>query len=620
MGGRSLSMKYDLLHRPVRKTYTDANNTPEVTYDVLANLTRVKQYGSGDSVVSSREFEYNSLKQLRKAVNPEKGVTRYRYDLAGNLTETKEPDLVSTAYAYDALNRLTGKSYSIPANTAATTPNAKWCYDGLTYDAGTGNCGGAVVTASQGKLTSTGNAVSKTVLVHDAGGRVAESYQHTPATVAQAQAYRFGYSYYLDDTLAAVTYPGSGRTITTCPDGLGRVVWVSGVKTAADCEQAAAVSHTDAYASGITYGAHGAMSGLRLGNGLYESTTYNTRQQPSVLGLGTVAQGVDLWGWGLGYGTQNNGNIESATLTLPGNQTAQMRHGYDGANRLTMAIENMSGTVLPATCAGSTGLRCQQYGYDLAGNRTLLSQLNALPGGAVPSGFDAANNQVTGTNWVYDGRGNLKQMPRMSLVDKMLYDGENRLRVACPDVLLGATCPDSGALTGTAVRYGYDAEGRRVTKETASGTVSYIYDAGGRLMGETGAAGAAGRRYVTVDQLGSTRVVTDGGGAVVERRDYLPFGDELLFGAGDPRHGVVGYGVDQTGRQKFTGKERDAETGLDFFGARYYLGLKGASHHRMNGRGHRRPVHRGSGRSAGPIALRRHQRPANAQQVRLCWQ
>ena len=32
MSGRSVAMKYDLLHRLARKTYTDASNTPEVTY------------------------------------------------------------------------------------------------------------------------------------------------------------------------------------------------------------------------------------------------------------------------------------------------------------------------------------------------------------------------------------------------------------------------------------------------------------------------------------------------------------------------------------------------------------------------------------------------------------
>jgi RHS repeat-associated protein len=40
------------------------------------------------------------------------------------------------------------------------------------------------------------------------------------------------------------------------------------------------------------------------------------------------------------------------------------------------------------------------------------------------------------------------------------------------------------------------------------------------------------------------------------------------------RSAALGYGEDST-RQKFTGKERDSETGLDYFGERYYASTQG---------------------------------------------
>jgi RHS repeat-associated protein len=52
-----------------------------------------------------------------------------------------------------------------------------------------------------------------------------------------------------------------------------------------------------------------------------------------------------------------------------------------------------------------------------------------------------------------------------------------------------------------------------------------------------------------------------------------PFGEELFAGIGI-RSAALGYGGDST-RQKFTGKERDDETGLDFFGARYFASVQG---------------------------------------------
>ena len=46
--------------------------------------------------------------------------------------------------------------------------------------------------------------------------------------------------------------------------------------------------------------------------------------------------------------------------------------------------------------------------------------------------------------------------------------------------------------------------------------------------------------------------------------------DEILFRAPIARSGIACYSGETGRRQKFTGKERDAESRLDYFGARYY--------------------------------------------------
>jgi len=53
----------------------------------------------------------------------------------------------------------------------------------------------------------------------------------------------------------------------------------------------------------------------------------------------------------------------------------------------------------------------------------------------------------------------------------------------------------------------------------------------------------------------------------------LPFGEDIPA-AYSNRSGTVGFGIDSI-RQKFTAKERDLETGLDYFGARYYGSTQG---------------------------------------------
>ncbi|HOU99351.1 MAG TPA: RHS repeat-associated core domain-containing protein [Bacteroidales bacterium] len=62
------------------------------------------------------------------------------------------------------------------------------------------------------------------------------------------------------------------------------------------------------------------------------------------------------------------------------------------------------------------------------------------------------------------------------------------------------------------------------------------------------------------DHLGSTGFVTDAEAKPVQHLQYLPFGE--LF--------VSQVAGNFDSRYKFTGKERDEETGYDYFGARYY--------------------------------------------------
>lgn len=82
-------------------------------------------------------------------------------------------------------------------------------------------------------------------------------------------------------------------------------------------------------------------------------------------------------------------------------------------------------------------------------------------------------------------------------------------------------------------------------------------------------------RWIVADQLGTPRMIFNQSGSLVgaSRHDYLPFGEELTGQIGG-RTTQQGYTGDST-RQKFTQKERDVETGLDYFGARYYASMQG---------------------------------------------
>ncbi len=120
---------------------------------------------------------------------------------------------------------------------------------------------------------------------------------------------------------------------------------------------------------------------------------------------------------------------------------------------------------------------------------------------------------------------------------------------------------------------------------TPAGTVTYVYDAAGQLTAEYSNIPEpdAGTQYLTQDHLGSTRLVTNASGAQsfpnctvdsLNQWDYFPFGGQIpnqyAYGNRDLQCNST-----TSGTLKFTGKERDAETGLDYFEARYYSSAQG---------------------------------------------
>jgi RHS repeat-associated protein len=84
-----------------------------------------------------------------------------------------------------------------------------------------------------------------------------------------------------------------------------------------------------------------------------------------------------------------------------------------------------------------------------------------------------------------------------------------------------------------------------------------------------------GVQWLITDQLGTPRMILDETGSLanVRRHDYLPFGEEVsTLGLRTP---ALGFSAADGIRQQFTEKERDLETGLDYFGARYFSSPQG---------------------------------------------
>jgi RHS repeat-associated protein len=175
----------------------------------------------------------------------------------------------------------------------------------------------------------------------------------------------------------------------------------------------------------------------------------------------------------------------------------------------------------------------------------------------------------------------------------------NQLNGFCNDaagnLVLNSPCPtgtftpaysydDENRLSSTAgITYGYDADGARVVK--SSGTL-YWPGLGGQVLTEANFSGLVEEEYVYFngqriarldnplpivavhyyfsDHLGSASVITDQSGYIQEQYYYYPYGGQLVTSTGS-----------DSNRYKFTGKERDTESNLDMFGARYYASTMG---------------------------------------------
>jgi RHS repeat-associated protein len=185
--------------------------------------------------------------------------------------------------------------------------------------------------------------------------------------------------------------------------------------------------------------------------------------------------------------------------------------------------------------------------------------------------YDANGNQ---TGWTHDQNGTRRQV---------VWDEENRIQSVFEN--------------GHEITFKYDAAGQRVIKRGTHGETAYVnqffvirngavatkqvYAGSSRLVskvvkqekagidGQNGngkpkgsAKGVLEKQvyFYHPDHLGSTSYVTDAKGDVYQHVEYFPFGESWVEQVRNAQQ--VAFG--------FTGKELDAETGLYYFGARYY--------------------------------------------------
>jgi len=530
-------------------------NETDYQYDLLDNLLRVDQKGNDSNSANwrTRTFVYNSLSQLSSATNPEtgpaagSGTITYTYDSDGNVLTKTDGRGVTITYTYDPLHRRTKKSFS--DSTATVT----YAYDGTAPTA----CSPTLSNSFHiGRRTAMCDAGGWEAWNYDSLGRVLTDRRNTSSVTKDAI-----YTYNLDGSTATITYP-SGRTIA--------YTYNAASLTTAVKDLASGIN----YATGALYAPQGELSSLQNGAGFYTTALFNKRLQPCWIFVDTVASGSPTtctqtgvgtagvldFQYDFGLGSADNGNVNHVTnRRSPGRS---ITYQYDELNRIHDAVTDAtSGQFCWGQLFGTQSGSTFTSGYDPWGNLKTITPDPNRPGCTVnvlALTINAFNKDVD-SGFSYDNVGNLTAQPGQTYT----YDAEGHLK------------------TAAGITYTYDGDGKRVQK--SNGKLYWYGMGGGDPLDETDSAGNTnnssfneyvflrGKRvarrdfsnnvfYYFGDHLGTSRVIVQAGQASpCYDADYYPFGGEAVIATNTcPQN------------YKFTGKERDTESGLDEFGARYY--------------------------------------------------
>jgi RHS repeat-associated protein len=361
------------------------------------------------------------------------------------------------------------------------------------------------------------------------------------------------YDYNFDGSLYKLHYPSQAIiTYTPWNNGSNAVSWPSDAKDAGNAIN---------YATGAAYNAAGTLTGFVSGNtggfaGITNTFTFNKRLQPVLMSASSPSQTVFAIGYDFHLGAGDNGNAYSIANNR--DHTRDQTFTYDQLNRLISAQNAGTDCNQKPLNPNQTKFWGNSYTYDAWGNLLSKSVTKCTAENlSVPVGNE---NRLQG-GYTYDAAGNMTWDPTDGVTST--YDQENRIATATKNGVTttytyddgGNRAKKSNGTTGTI--YWYMAPGIVAESDLVGNLTSeYLFFAAERVARKDYPSNAVS--YYFSDHLKTASVVTDSVGNIKSESDYYPWGGELQFVNSDSNH------------YKFTGKERDVETGLDYFGARYY--------------------------------------------------
>jgi RHS repeat-associated protein len=576
-------------------TSQSATMETDYTYDPVGDLLTVTQWGGVKNTPGgrNRSFTYDGTSRLLTATNPENGTTTYTYsndlsscsgDAAAPCTRTDARG-VKTTYSYDNMNRLNWKRYN-----DGVTITAGFGYDG--NDA-TGNPISPAVTNAKGRLSQLSMLAAQAItnISYDPMGRVSQKVSCVPGDCNY-------------DLKVNATYDFAGNVLTLTDISPAKTITLTQTYDAANHLKAISASPTvnsistlfkADLTSPVSYGPAGlqyAQLGVNTSGAATFTMTrsYDNRLRRMYEGYKNSG-GTSLYSYCVpgtantncttgGPGFEANGNLAKVIDSVTGTWT----YNYDTLNRVT------SSSVSGGPDNGQIGC----WAYDAFGNRT-SEAMSTTACTSNPPKLSWATYTTSNTNRMDSTSVNSNQINGYDAAGDVtndglyqyLYDGEGRV------------CAAKNTLAGTMTQYIYDSAGNRVGKGTITTfscvkstngytpTASYMIGLNGEQAIETnGSTGwvhtnvyANGALLATYkdattnlyfafnDWLGTKR----GQGEILSASTCVNTYFSLPYGN---TPSTIGSCPDAT-EHHFTGKERDSESGNDYFDARYYASTMG---------------------------------------------
>jgi RHS repeat-associated protein len=563
-------------------------------YDPLKQIVQVR-----DDRLNTTHISYDNLGRRTAIDNPDTGRTETQYDLASNVTAKITANLRSQSrlitYAYD-FNRL----------SAITYPN--FAGNNVLYEYGTPAMAGDAQGNRAGRISKITSQMGTEERQY---GKLGETvYEKKTVTTftdpLHPSVFETRFLFETFGRLLRITYP-DGEVVTNVYDSGGNLASAAGVKRVDSQGQ----NHSYTYLQSLLYDKFEQRSLVTQGNGVKTAYSYDAANR-RLNNLTAVRQGNTIF-QNLSYSYDKVGNVLGLknSVELPraneyGGPSWQ-RFEYDDLYRLTKAQgvfpANVNAAAPDSTaCAGVQNSHCRVYGldmtYDTIHNIQRKNQADTrYPPGNIsgvvqkkttydfaylynPSGassvrphapnhigeraysYDANGNQ---TGWTHDQNGTRRTI---------IWDDENRIQEVSDQ--------------GHVKTYKYDDQGQRIIKRGPQGETVYVNQFYTQRPGATGTkhvyAGTSRIASKLVrqdtpnanpngntpfekdlyfyhpDHLGSSSYVTDLNGKLYEHLEYFPFGEGWI---------EENSNVQRT-PYLFTAKELDEETGLYYFGGRYY--------------------------------------------------